>query len=166
VTEDLVFEALCEVCGFDWASGAITQNERGRVNAAVKELKAIYLNDETLPMLIFERASAYRQVYPTMPLTPQALTGNWSTILTLAEQQREKLKEQEQAKRRETNAHAKKGCQTCGDDHMVQVGFDADGYELVAPCPDCNTNSDATYWVDRRKIEPMDPAKTREMMGQ
>jgi rubrerythrin len=161
---DLIFEAICEVCGIDWKH-EMTQNERGRVNAARKELVDLYGDIQTLPMMIHERGSAYRQVYPDMPLTPQALTGNWGSVLALAETAREQARQKQTEQRRVTNAHAKRGCQTCGDDHFVSVGYDADGNEQTAPCPDCNTNSDATYWVNRRKVEPMDPAKTREMMG-
>jgi predicted nucleic acid-binding Zn-ribbon protein len=161
---DLVFEAMCQVCGIDW-KGAITPDQRGRVNQAIKQLRSVYRDEEAvLPMMIHERAAAWKVVYPNIPLTPQSLTGHWSSILPAAEQVRQRQQETKAQQRRETNAHVKRGCPTCGDDHFVSVGYDSSGNELTAPCPDCNTNSDATYWVDRRKIEPMDPAKTREMM--
>jgi transcription elongation factor Elf1 len=162
---DTIFEAICGACGLDWQN--LTKDERGRANAATKQLRDLYGEAEgAVPMMIWERATAYRQVYPEMPLTPQALTGNWSTILNAAEAQRARTKEKVSEQRRETNAHAKSGCQTCGDDHIVSVGTDADGYELTAPCPDCNAHANVAYWINRRKVEAMDPAKTREMMGE
>jgi hypothetical protein len=134
------------------------------VNAALKQLREIYVDDVALPMMIHERASAWAVVYPEITLTPQALTGNWSSILQAAEQTRTQLKERESEKRRVSNAHARRGCTTCGDDHFVSVGYDDKGYEQVAPCPDCGPSGDTSYWVQRRKVEVMDPAKTREMM--
>jgi hypothetical protein len=163
--KDAIFEAICEACGLDWQN--LTKDERGRANAATKQLRDLYGEAEgAVPMMIWERATAYKQVYPEMPLTPQALTGNWSTILNAAEAQRARTKEKEGERRRVTNAQARSNCTTCGDDHIVVVGTDSDGYDLTAPCPDCNANANASYWADRRKVEPMDPAKTREMMGQ
>lgn len=161
--KDAIFEALCEACGLDWHN--LTKDERGRVNAATKQLRDLYGEaEQAVPMMIHERASAYRQVYPEMPCTPQAITGNWSTILNALEAQQARTQETERERRRETNAHAKSGCTTCGDDHVVVVGADANGYDLTAPCPDCNPHANATYWSERRKIEPMDPAKTKEML--
>lgn len=164
--KDMAFEAICEVCGIMWWENQITKDQRGRVNAALKQLRDLYGEIETLPMMIHERAAAWHVVYPDIPLTPQSLTGHWASILDAAEQTTARKKElmRESANRKGANQHVRRGCLTCGDDHFVTVGYSAEGYELVAPCPDCNTNSDATYWVDRRKVEPMDPAKTREMM--
>lgn len=119
---DLIFEAICEVCGIDWRNG-ITKNERGRVNAARKELGDIHAE----PATIHAHAAAYRRAYPTMPLTPQALTGNWTTVMA-----REK-----EASPGRTNTHARRGCKTCGDDHVISAGYDQNGYEQVTPCPDC-----------------------------
>jgi hypothetical protein len=167
---DLIFEVVSEACGINWTNGVMTPNERGRVNEAVKQIKAIYQDTDpsVVSMMICERATAWRHVYPEATLTPQALTGHWSSIIgeseRITELQREQAKEKE--RRRETNAHAKRGCQTCGDDHFVSVGTDENGYELAAPCPDCGPKGNASYWVQRRKIEPMDPAKTREMMSE
>src|SRR4029077_5208727 len=150
----------------------MTPTERGRVNEAVKEIKAIYLETEpsVVSMMIHERAAAWHHVYPEATLTPQALTGHWSSIIgeseRITELHRRQAEEKVASQRRETNAHARRGCQTCGDDHFVSVGTDADGYELTAPCPDCGPTGDASYWGQRGKIEPLDPAKTREMMGQ
>lgn len=134
---DESFEALCQVCSIDW-QGAITSDERGRVNAALKQLRAIYPNDLTLPMMIHERASAYRQAYPEMPLTPQALTGNWSTVLDLAASAREREKEKVKEQRKVTNAHARNGCETCQDDHAVIVGTDKNGNDVAVRCWTCS----------------------------
>jgi rubrerythrin len=160
---DLAFETLCEVCGIGFRE--ITTDQRGRVNTALKQLRDIYADDVTLPQMIRDRAAAWAEVYPEIPVTPQTLTHNWSSIIQVAQEKREREKQTEGKKRAATNQHAKRGCQTCGDDHIVSVGTDATGNELTAPCPDCNPTANATYWSNRRKIEPMDPAKTREMMS-
>ena len=163
VPTDLIFETICEVSGYDL--GSLTKDERGRANAATKQLRDLYGEaEQAVPMMIHERVTAYRECYPDMPVTPQAITGNWSTIVAYAETVREKAKEAERERRRVTNAQARSGCTTCGDDHVVIVGQDANGHDLSAPCPDCNPHANATFWVERRKVEPMDPAKTREML--
>lgn len=160
---DLIFEAICEVCGYDLAG--LTKDERGRANAATKQLRDLYGEaEQAVPMMIHERVSAYQECYPEMPVTPQAITGNWSTIVAEAERRREQAKVKEREQRRVTNAQARSGCTTCGDDHVVIVGQNADGHDLSAPCPDCNPHANTTHWVERRKVEAMDPAKTREML--
>jgi hypothetical protein len=161
---DLIFETICEVSGYDLAS--LTKDERGRANAATKQIKDIYQDVEpsVVCMMIHERVTAYREVYPEMPVTPQAITGNWSTILNALEAQQARTKEKEREQRRVTNAHARSGCTTCGDDHVVIVGQDANGHDLSAPCPDCAANTDTSYWVERRRVVGMDPAKVREML--
>ena len=161
---DLAFEALCEVWGVDWQH-EITDDQRGRVNAALKQLRSIYPDDLALPMMIHERAAAWAVVYPGIPLTPQALTTNWSTILNAAAAQREREQERGRERRRVTNAQARSGCSTCGDDHVVIVGQDANGHDLTAPCPDCNPHANTKHWVERRPVEAMDPTKTRETLG-
>lgn len=133
MTSDEAFEAMCAVCGIDW-EGAITSDQRGRVNAALKQLRAIYEHDVTLPMMIHERASAWHQVYPAIPLTPQALTGNWASILTAAEE----VHKQTKIDRQTTNAHARKGCSTCQDDHMIIVGTDKNGNDVAVRCWECS----------------------------
>lgn len=158
---DEAFEALCQVCGIDWQDG-ITDNQRGRVNAALKELRSIYEDNPALPMMIHERAAAWAVVYPGIPLTPQALTGNWSSIIPAAQQI---AAETVRAPANRTNAHAKNNCRTCGDDHIVVVGLDSSGYDLTAPCPDCNPDANADFWVERRKVTVMDSAKVREFLN-
>lgn len=53
-----------------------TSTERGRLNKAIKEL----LEVGATPAQISERASEYRRRYQDAALTPQALTGNWSSL--------------------------------------------------------------------------------------
>jgi len=142
---DLAFEALCAVCGIDWQVG-ITADQRGRVNAALKQLRDLYGDIETLPMLIHERAAAFAVVYPEIPLTPQALTGNWSTILNAAEAQRGRIKEKESERRRETNAWARNGCEVCQDDHMVIIGTDKNGNDLAVRCWGCSDGVMPSDW--------------------
>jgi hypothetical protein len=135
---DLVFEAVCAVCSIDWQAG-ITKDQRGRVNAAVKQLRDLYGEaDAAVPMMIYERAAAWAATYPEIPLTPQALTGNWSTILNAAEAAREKTKEKERDRRRATNAHGgNRDCPTCGGDSMVVIMTTPQGHDVAGPCPEC-----------------------------
>src|SRR5215471_377805 len=133
---DQVWDALIEVCGY---TEPYTTDERGRANTARKELMSLYGEEAAfvLPAMIRERAEAWKRVYPEIALTPQALTGNWSSIIGKAEALNEQQAEREKGQRKATNQHAKSGCTTCGDDHIVSVGTDATGNELTAPCPDC-----------------------------
>lgn len=71
-----IFAAICEVCGIDWRDG-ITSDQRGRVNAAAKQLDVDVGTD---PTEIRRRADNYRLLYPDVPLTPQGLTGNWGQL--------------------------------------------------------------------------------------
>ena len=160
MNRDLIFETICEVCGLDWQDG-ITQDQRGRVNAACKQLRDLYGEAEAaVPAMIRERAAAWAVVYPEIPPTPQALTGNWSTIINAAEQQKQRIRES--ANRKSANAHARSGCQTCGDDHWVIVGTDAKGGDLSAPCPDCNGSLDPSYWIQRQRVRLMTGEQARE----
>ena len=159
---DEAFEAMCEVCAINWQEG-ITSDQRGRVNAALKQLRDVYPDDLTLPMMIHERAAAWAVVYPEIPPTPQALTGNWSSLLDAAAQVREREQQATKEKRRVTNAHARRGCETCGDDHYVTVGESPDGNELTAPCPDCNAASQG-YWLQGKRVQPLSPEEVRARM--
>jgi hypothetical protein len=161
---DLVFEAMCEVCGIDWR-GEITKDQRGRVNAALKQLRDVYPDDLTLPMMIHERASAWKVVYPEIPPTPQALVGNWSSLLQAATQVRETQARAQKDKRKVTNAHARSDCELCGGDHHVSLGESPEGYELTAPCPQCGPSTEAAgYWVQGRRVQPLDPEEVRRRM--
>ena len=76
---DLAFEALCAVCSIDWQDGNITANQRGRINAALRQLREVYQDDPTLPTMIEARAEAWAVVYPETPPTPQALSSTSSS---------------------------------------------------------------------------------------
>jgi len=66
----------------------LTRSERGRVNRAVAELRAVGVDD---PDEIHRRALIYRVRFPGCPVTPQALTANW----TVCSEPPEKLAEPE-----------------------------------------------------------------------
>lgn len=72
--KDDIFEAVCAVCRLDIEK--LTKDERGRVNAAAKQLRDV----QAEPDEIRARAREYRRIFPNVPLTPQALTGNWQQI--------------------------------------------------------------------------------------
>lgn len=165
MTSDLIFEAVCEACSLDWKAG-LTSDQRGRVNVAVKQLRDLYGEAEiAVPDMIQERAEAWRLVYPEIPITPQVITNHWSTILNAAEQARRQQALRESAKRNLANAHAKRNCQTCGDDHFVFVGQDENGYDLTAPCPDCGPSVEAaSFWSDRQRHQVIGPEETRRRM--
>ncbi len=80
---DLVFEAVIEACGWDLTT--LTKSERGRANAAAKELRDVRAEADEIHL----RAVAWGRRYPDIPLSPQALAGNWSA---LAEKRRTLLK--------------------------------------------------------------------------
>ena len=74
----LLFKALVEEwLGYPYseASERLTRSERGRVNRAVAELRAVGVDD---PDEIHRRALIYRLRFPGCHLTPQALTANWT----------------------------------------------------------------------------------------
>lgn len=145
---DEAFEAICLVCGIEWQKdpetgvAPITKDQRGRVVSALKQLRDIYADDMTLPMMIHERAAAWNATYPAIPLTPQTLTGNWASILTAAEEVRQQTKSARQV----TNAHARKGCSTCQDDHMIIVGVNADGNDVAVRCWECSGGVMPSEW--------------------
>jgi hypothetical protein len=87
----LLFCALVEEwLGYPYEAVAdrLTRSERGRVNRAVAELRAIGVDD---PDEIHRRALIYRLRFPGCPVTPQALTANW----TVCSEPPEKLAEPE-----------------------------------------------------------------------
>lgn len=53
-----------------------TKTERGRYNAAHKELRDISASPDDVRV----RCRMYRRLWPGISLTPQALTGNWSLL--------------------------------------------------------------------------------------
>lgn len=72
--QDLLFEALAEVCGLNWAQ--LTKTERGRLQAATKELREV----QATPDDVRVRAKQYAVVFKGAILTPQGLTGNWGLL--------------------------------------------------------------------------------------
>lgn len=72
--QDLIFEAVATVC-FGSFTG-LTKDERGRVNAAVKQLKEVGATFDEIAR--FE--PRYRKAYPGMALSPQALTTHWTEL--------------------------------------------------------------------------------------
>lgn len=163
---DYSFEALVEVCGHSLSE--ITTDERGRINAALKQLREVQPDDFLLADLIHERAKQYRDMYEDATLTPQALAGNWSQ---LPEQHAFWLRKQQAGR---TNQAPTLGtCATCDGDKVVLVGHrksdsphpDEPGFDLMAVCPDCNSGADAGFWrADGSRFFPPDPARVREMM--
>jgi hypothetical protein len=73
---DLLFETIAELCGYNLT--ALTRTARGRLNAAVKELRDI----NATPDQVREVVRAYRRTYPDATVTPQAITGNWAAMAT------------------------------------------------------------------------------------
>ena len=131
---DYSFEALCEVTGAEMSE--LTKNERGRINAALAELRAINPDDYLLSYQIHERARLWHDVYPEIALTPQALTGVWSSIEEKAAQVK-----RAQATTVSNAPMQVEACSRCGGHKMVFVTEDA-----VIPCPVCNSNADASFW--------------------
>jgi hypothetical protein len=60
---------------YEAVADRLTRSERGRVNRAVAELRAVGVDD---PDEIHRRALIYRLRFPGCPVTPQALTANWT----------------------------------------------------------------------------------------
>jgi len=160
---DYSFEALIEVCGLNLAE--ITSDERGRVNAALKQLREVHDDDYLLADLIHDRAKLYRDVYENAALTPQALAGNWSQLPA-------KHDEWKKAQVVHTNVYAQGECETCSGDRMVvyskrPAGMDGvpgtiHTYDEMAPCPACNSGADAGFWrADGSRFNAPDPGQVR-----
>lgn len=69
--KDPLWDALTAVCG---VSGDLTKSERGKFNAALKELREA----NATPSEIRRRAAVFRGKWPTITLTPNGLSGRWS----------------------------------------------------------------------------------------
>jgi len=157
---DYSFEALVEVTGADMQ--ALTQNERGRINKALKELRELNADDYLLADEIHAKAKAWATAYPEIQLTPQALTGQWSSI-------EKKAADTRRSQIRVVNAPSPPGAGgcICNGDKMVLVGTTADGHEQYAPCPECNSSADADFWrADGSRHRSLDPGLVRERMNQ
>jgi hypothetical protein len=76
---DLAFEALVRV------THANEHMERGRLNAALKGIRACWQDEgglpEDLPQEIERRADAYQAKWPTLTLTPMALATHWVRVV-------------------------------------------------------------------------------------
>lgn len=72
---DELFEAVAAACGWDWRD--VTKSSRGRLNAALVELREV----EATPEQVIAAARIYRSLYEGATLTPQALTGNWPELM-------------------------------------------------------------------------------------
>jgi len=141
---DISFEVMAQVCGMDWQN--LTQNERGKLNSALAQLRGLIdpPDERELPTMIEDRAKACHSVYPEIALTPQMLVNHWSSI----EEKARKLSS------RVVNARRSSDCPTCGGDRWVPAGVDDRGYDLSAPCPECNS--------DRKPDQPgVDPPVPR-----
>ena len=164
---DFAFEALAEVTATDWNEG------RGELNGALKSIKEQepeVFDNFVLAGIIRERAALYANVMGEgILLTPSALAKHW-------------LRVKEQAPKPTYTGPVLNPdgtrfvCGTCEGLKMVLVGTrpapnpvetpEPEGYEEYAPCPECNTAADATFWrVDGSKFVGPDPYKTRELMS-
>lgn len=68
-----LWDALTEECG--WTE-QLTKSQRGRVAAAVKELREV----GATPDEVRKRARNYRAKYPNVDITPTAISANWAAI--------------------------------------------------------------------------------------
>jgi len=74
---DELFEAVIESCyGRPYAEVQLTRAERGRVNAAVKQLREI----GATPDDVRRKAALYAVRWPHVDLTPTALVANWHKL--------------------------------------------------------------------------------------
>lgn len=69
---DLLWDALVDALGLE--PSEITPRRRGKLNAALKELRAVHATPEE----IHRRARAYRYKYPGAALSELALADHWS----------------------------------------------------------------------------------------
>jgi len=80
---DEVWDALLLVCGIS-PDGPFTRAERGKYNAAVKQLKEVGATAAD----VAERAALYRlQMPPQSAMTPSAIVANWSRLTPNAARQ-------------------------------------------------------------------------------
>jgi hypothetical protein len=167
---DYAFEAFVEVTGADIT--ALLADERGRINAALKQVRELNPGAESYALAdeIHAKAKAWREVYPDTPLTPQALTGQWSSIMDKAREKRRS--ERVVAPPVPLSNEPFLVCATCEGAKMVLVETrpsknSVSPFEEYAPCPDCNSGAVADFWrADGSRFRCMDPATTRTRMVQ
>lgn len=94
---DYAYEALAEITSTDWTVG------RGELNAALRDIRKQEpdLDSFLLSVEIHERSKMYRQVFPGVALTPNALAKHWQRVKS------------ESSKPQGQNLHA--------DDNVVQL---------------------------------------------
>jgi hypothetical protein len=158
---DHAFEALAEATSTDMQTG------RGELNRALKLIRDQADADADLPSLIRQRASQYRRLMPDAILTPTALAKHWHRVDAEAERP---------TVGRTNQQAAPTDCATCGGDRFVvyqtrpaqqsawmrEKGIVPKGeIEEYAACPDCNADTDVSYWLMGRKVTPPDPAQVR-----
>ena len=156
---DLTWDAMVSACGYD---ETVTQTERGRINAALKELRTIYPRSTSYAIAIdiAARAEVYRRKFPGMEVTPQALVGNWSRLDPSSESA---------GGERATSAvdtPPPAHCETCHGLRMVVFNVRSDGSEEMAPCPACHANPMAAgFWrYDGTRANPPEPKAVRAAM--
>ena len=163
------WEALVEV------TNANVSQERGALNRALALIKqqAGELEGDELALVITHQAGLYREVFPTMPLTANALAKWWGKLDEEAERLRALDAEKaaalaEKRKTRGVNLSVESNCVTCHGNLWVTVGHRVPkatawarerkiepklhpsdpGHEQTAPCPVCNAHSSVMpgYW--------------------
>lgn len=72
--QDLLWDELVKVCDAD--ASEMTKNERGKFNAALKQLRDVGATPEE----IRRRAWQWKQEYPNIAITPTALCNRWSSL--------------------------------------------------------------------------------------
>lgn len=71
---DHLFDAVCTVCGHD--PKRLTSAERGRINRALKDLRAVNATPDQIRLA----GARWRQIYPNATLTPTAIASHWSRL--------------------------------------------------------------------------------------
>jgi biotin operon repressor len=72
---DHLFDAVIAACGHD--ARRLTPSERGRVNRALKDLRAV----NATPDEVRRFASRWPKIYPGATMTATAIAANWTTVL-------------------------------------------------------------------------------------
>ena len=74
---DIVFDALCEACG--WDPTALTKTAARSTGVAASEIRRAFLGTpDELVAEIAHRRNAYVRIYPHAALTPSALAKHWA----------------------------------------------------------------------------------------
>jgi len=71
-----LWDAWC-MCRYGSTDMVFTQNERGKLNAAIKQ----WVEVSATPTILKQKYSAYRSMFPKLPKpTPQALCNQWNAL--------------------------------------------------------------------------------------